>query len=193
MSPSMQLQIARAGARMGDAAGPPDKLKKSVSVSNVWQRAVKEASAGGGAAASKPLSGQAREARAALVIGRKWRATREKQTALSRTRLIERLELEGSVKVGVLRMVFFLCVFFFNLLLTSIDVAPEFKLEQRTNIRYRAAPPRGAPLPSDPLPLLRPPAAGQSDACGRSDACPERGHSAQSRGSGRARPAREAD
>ena len=29
---------------MEDAAGPPDKLKKSVSVSNVWQRATKEVS-----------------------------------------------------------------------------------------------------------------------------------------------------
>ena len=32
-------------------------------------------------------------------------------------------------------MLFFLCVFFFNLLLTYIDVPPEYKLEIRTNIR----------------------------------------------------------
>jgi len=121
---------------MGDAAGSPDKLKKSLSVSNLWLRAFTEASTGGGAAAArKPLSQEAREARAAVMLCRKWRAIKEKRTALSRTRLIERLDLEGSVKVGVLRMTFFLCVFFFNLLLTTIDVTPEFKLEQRTNIR----------------------------------------------------------
>ena len=113
----------------------PDKLKKSVSVSNVWQRAVKETSAGSTAPPVKPLSQEERESRSVFIIGRKWRSIKEKQTALSRTRLIERLELEGSVKVGVIRMVLFLCVFFFNLLLTSIDVSPEFKLQLRTNIR----------------------------------------------------------
>ena len=123
---------------MGDAAGPPDKLKKSVSVSNVWQRATKEVStviAPSPAASSLPQSEEAQVAWAALRISQKWRAYREKRTALSRTRLIDRLELEGSVKVGILRMVFFLCVFFFNLLLTSMDVSAAFKLEQRTNIR----------------------------------------------------------
>ena len=83
----------------------------------------------------KSLSQEERESRSVFIIGRKWRSIKEKQTALSRTRLIERLELEGSVKVGVIRMVLFLCVFFFNLLLTSIDVSPEFKLQLRTNIR----------------------------------------------------------
>ena len=129
---------------MGDTT-TPDKLKKSVSVSNVWQRALKETSAGsttdtGGVAPEptltvKSLSQEERESRSVFIIGRKWRSIKEKQTALSRTRLIERLELEGSVKVGVIRMVLFLCVFFFNLLLTSIDVSPEFKLQLRTNIR----------------------------------------------------------
>ena len=125
---------------MGDTAAP-DKLKKSLSVSNVWQHAVKETSTGATAPdAVKPLSKEEREARAALIIGRKWRTIMEQQTALSRTRLIERLDLEESVRTGVLRMVLFLCVFFFNLLLTSIDVAPEFKLMQRTNIRCSTLP-----------------------------------------------------
>ena len=117
---------------MGDAAGPPDKLKKSVSVSNVWQRATKEVSTGDAprtAATSLSQSPEAQVAWAALRISQKWRAYREKRTALSRTRLIERLELEGSVKIGILRMVLFLCVFFFNLLLTSMDVSAVFKLE----------------------------------------------------------------
>ena len=41
----------------------------------------------------------------------------------------------AQVKVGMLRMIFFLCVFFFNLLLTYVDVPPEYKLEIRNNIR----------------------------------------------------------
>ena len=32
-------------------------------------------------------------------------------------------------------MLFFLCIFFFNMLLTYVDVPPEYKLEIRTNIR----------------------------------------------------------
>ncbi len=121
---------------MGDAADAPGKLKKSVSVSGVWQRAIREVSTGAPAvAADKPQSQEARVAWATLRISRKLRACMEKRTALSRTRLIERLQLEESVMVGILRMFFFLCVFFFNLLLTAIDVPAPFKLEQRTNIR----------------------------------------------------------
>jgi len=60
--------------------------------------------------------------------------------------LRQRLKWEGGawavtisnaqVKVGMLRMIFFLCVFFFNLLLTYVDVPPEYKLEIRNNIRW---------------------------------------------------------
>lgn len=38
-------------------------------------------------------------------------------------------------------MLFFLCIFFFNMLLTYVDVPPEYKLEIRTNIRSTARPP----------------------------------------------------
>jgi len=75
------------------------------------------------------------EERAALLIGRKWRTRVQNRRALDRARLIERLQLEKSVKNGIARMIFFLCVFFFNLLLTQVDVTPLFKLQLRDNIR----------------------------------------------------------
>jgi len=69
-----------------------------------------------------------REERAALLIGRRWRAHLQIKRALYRARLIERLLLEKNVKNGIARLIFFLCVFFFNLLLTSVDVSAEYKL-----------------------------------------------------------------
>ena len=114
---------------MGDDEGP--KLKRGASVMHVWQHAIKDSSASMGAI---PHSLRPDE-RAALLLGRKWRAKMQLRKALSRTRLIERLQLEANVKVGMMRMLFFLLVFFFNLLLTSIDVSPEYKLQLRTNLR----------------------------------------------------------
>ena len=75
------------------------------------------------------------EERAALLIGRKYRTRVQNRRALDRARLIERLRLEKSVKNGIARMIFFLSVFFFNLLLTQVDVTPLFKLQLRDNIR----------------------------------------------------------
>ena len=75
------------------------------------------------------------EERAALLIGRKWRTRVQHRRALDRQRLIERLVLEKSVKTGITRMIFVLCVFFFNLLLTMVDVTPTYKLQLRDNIR----------------------------------------------------------
>ena len=76
--------------------------------------------------------------RAALLIGRKWWSYAQNRRALHRERLIEHLLLEKSVKTGIARMVFFLCVFFFNLLLTSVDVNPEYKLQLRSTFKKRA-------------------------------------------------------
>jgi len=80
------------------------------------------------------ISALPREQRAALLIGRRWRAHLQIKRALHRERLIERLLLEKNVKTRIARMIFFLCVFFFNLLLTTVDVCPEYKLQLRNNI-----------------------------------------------------------
>ena len=126
VAPALSFFLLSPGL-MGDDEGT--KLKRGASVTQVWQHATQEASA-----EAIPFSVHPEE-RAALILGLKWREKVQRRTALSRTRLIERLQLEESVKIGMLRMLFFLLVFFFNLLLTSIDVSPEYKLQLRNNLR----------------------------------------------------------
>ena len=58
----------------------------------------------------------------------------------------------AQVKVGMLRLFFFLCVFFFNLMLTYVDVEPQYKLDIRNNIRsdrISALCPSAAPISDD--------------------------------------------
>ena len=107
-----------------------------MNVVQAWAHAQKEKQEGQGVGYNHFVgSTLSPEERAALLIGRKWRARVARKRALDRERLIDRLVLESSVKNGIARMVFFLCVFFFNLLLTSVDVNPEYKLQLRNTIR----------------------------------------------------------
>ena len=80
----------------------PDGLHKEASIPIVWKHAVKQSQ--GEAVGSQNNLDNSQLARpllsedqAALRIGRRWRMRCAGRTALSRTRLIERLQLESSV------------------------------------------------------------------------------------------------
>lgn len=73
---------------------PADGLRKEASIQHVWKHAIKES----GEQGKSYGSNMAKEERSALLIGRRWRARAARRTALSRTRLIERLRLEDSVR-----------------------------------------------------------------------------------------------
>ena len=75
-------------------------LRKEASVPQVWKHAIEASQERReGPPGDQRIGGTSftPEERAALLIGRRWRARAALRTALSRSRLIERLQLESSV------------------------------------------------------------------------------------------------
>ena len=74
---------------------PEQGLRKEASAPHVWKHAVTQSQSD----VYKRVTGSAmsREQRAALIIGRRWRVHTAMRSALRRSRLIERLQLESSV------------------------------------------------------------------------------------------------
>ena len=76
---------------------PEQGLRKEASAPHVWKHAVTQSKSDGSVYKRVAGSAMSPEQRAALIIGRRWRARTALRSALRRSRLIERLQLESSV------------------------------------------------------------------------------------------------
>ena len=70
---------------------PEQGLRKEASAPHVWKHAVTESKSDGSVYKRVAGSAMSPEQRAALIIGRRWRARTASRSALRRSRLIERL------------------------------------------------------------------------------------------------------